>query len=368
MAFTRIKDSDLAGKGVKDQSTVPGLSAEEMKASVEQIVREVAIPGVNRLVDELGAETAAGNIGMQVPSTMPTETGATVGEVVTAHIENQENPHAVTAAQVGAYTRQETDAAIDNKVQAIGAADMSKAEFATNGRPGIVDKAVTAETADSATAADDGVKVYTHSRSGTVNELTGDGPNGRALMTADVQPGDTWTVNGQLVTAYMGTEDATDSMAGQPYNGKWVTFVAEGTTLNFKGGNGLSPDDQSKLIPKNILNGVTFFEGTPKEVIGSLKILAAGGASASGYYVFWDGEKYQNGDFGVSTPSFNFVGTPIMAVVNMLPESKAGLTICGVPVTGNSQAQVLTELSGTEIKVTNYVAEFYCGFAVLGYN
>ena len=124
MAFTRIKDSDLEGKGVKDQSTVPGLSAEEMKASVEQIVREVAIPGVNRLVDELGAETAAGNIGMTVPSTMPPETGATVKEIATAHIENKENPHGVTAAQVGAYTKAETDDAIDQKVQAIGAADM----------------------------------------------------------------------------------------------------------------------------------------------------------------------------------------------------------------------------------------------------
>lgn len=269
MAFTRIKDSDLAGKGVKDQSTVPGLSAEEMKASVEQIVREVAIPGVNRLVDELGAESAAGNIGMPVPSTMPPETGATVGEIVTEHIENKENPHGVTAAQVGAYTRQETDDAIDQKVQAIGAADMSKAEFATNGRPGIVDKAVTAETADSATAADDGVKVYTHSRSGTVNELTGDGPNGRALMTADVQPGDTWKVNGQPVTAYMGTEDATDSMAGQPYNGKWVTFVVEGATLNFNGGGGLSATDKALLTPENIRGGVTLFNGTPREVVGS---------------------------------------------------------------------------------------------------
>lgn len=258
MAFTKITPDELAGKGVIGQPAVPGLSVEEMQKSVEQIVREVAIPGVNRLVDELGAETAAGNIGMPVPSTMPPETGATVKEIATAHIENKENPHGVTAAQVGAYTRQETDDAIDQKVQAIGAADMSKAEFATNGRPGIVDKAVTAETADSATAADDGVKVYTHSRSGTVNELTGDGPNGRALMTADVQPGDTWTVNGQPVTAYMGTEDATDSMAGQPYNGKWVTFVAEGTTLNFKGGGGKGVVDCGWIAWANILASTTF--------------------------------------------------------------------------------------------------------------
>ena len=68
MAFTRIKDSDLAGKGVKDQSTVPGLSAEEMKASVEQIVREVAIPGVNRLAEELEADSAAGSLGSEIPA------------------------------------------------------------------------------------------------------------------------------------------------------------------------------------------------------------------------------------------------------------------------------------------------------------
>lgn len=104
---------------------------------------------------------------------------------------------------------------------------------------------------------DSGVNVYTHTRAGAVHNFTGSGANGRALMTADVQPGDTWTVNGKPVTAYMGTEDATDSMAGQPYNGKWVTFVVEGTTLNFKGGGGLTAADRAKLIPNNIRYGVS---------------------------------------------------------------------------------------------------------------
>ena len=291
MAFTRIKDSDLAGKGVKDQSTVPGLSAEEMKASVEQIVREVAIPGVNRLVDELGDESAAGNIGMPVPSTMQPETGATVGEIVTAHIENEENPHAVTAAQVGAYTKEETDDAIDQKVQAIGAADMSKAEFATNGEYGVVDKA---KAADTASAANDGVKVYSHTRSGTVNELTGTGPNGRALMTANVQEGDTWTVNGQPVTAYMGAEDATGSMAGSAYNGKWVSFIVEGETLNFKGGGGKVT--VSGLAANKILKGttVTVKQGakTVTSVNGSAPVfygwIAGGGTDDNGSFVACD--------------------------------------------------------------------------------
>lgn len=272
MAFTKITPDELTGKGVIGQPAVPGLSVEEMQKSVEQIVREVAIPGVNRLVDELGAESAASNVGMEVPSTMPPETEKTVQVIAQTHIEDQENPHKVTAeqvdaytkdqtdqnvsdavsshadlknnphevtaAQVGAYTKEETDNAIDQKVQAIGAADMSKAEFATNGEYGVVDKAKAAETSKTASAANDGVKVYTHTRSGTVNELTGTGPNGRALMTADVQEGDTWTVNGQPVTAYMGSEDATGSMAGSAYNGKWVSFIVEGKTLNFKCGGG----------------------------------------------------------------------------------------------------------------------------------
>lgn len=86
--------------------------------------------------------------------------------------------------------------------------------------------------------ADAGVNVYSHTRSGTVHKFTGTGANGRAKMTADVQAGDTFMVNGTPVTAYMGTDDATGSMAGSPWNGKWVSFIVEGGTLNFKGGGG----------------------------------------------------------------------------------------------------------------------------------
>ena len=85
---------------------------------------------------------------------------------------------------------------------------------------------------------DCGVNLYTHNKTGTVHEFTGQGANGRALMTADVSSGDTFTVNGEPVTAYMGTDNATESMAGNPYTGKWVTFVVDDGVLNFKGGGG----------------------------------------------------------------------------------------------------------------------------------
>ena len=100
--------------------------------------------------------------------------------------------------------------------------------YATNGKPGVVDKSE---------EADNGVFVYTHRKSGTVHEFTGTGANGRAKMTADVQAGDTFTVNGAPVTAYMGTDDAAGSMADRPWNGKWVSFIVGDKTLNFNGGS-----------------------------------------------------------------------------------------------------------------------------------
>ena len=145
MPFTKIVPADLQGKGVIGQPAVPGLSVTQMQESVEQIVREVAIPAVNRLVDELGATTAAGNIGAVVPDGLSAE--PTVQDVVSAiheaansgkdevagdleqHKSNTSNPHAVTAAQTGAYTKEETEAAIDAKVVQIGAADMAKSVY-----------------------------------------------------------------------------------------------------------------------------------------------------------------------------------------------------------------------------------------------
>lgn len=89
---------------------------------------------------------------------------------------------------------------------------------------------------------DNGINIYTHTKTGSVNEFTGNGPNGRALMTADVEAGDTFTVNGTPVTAYMGADDATGSMAGSAWNGKWVSFVTQSGVLNFSGGGTRRPE------------------------------------------------------------------------------------------------------------------------------
>ena len=51
MAVNKITDADLEGKGVIGQADVPGLTAAEMQAKVEEIVRSVAIPKINEIID-----------------------------------------------------------------------------------------------------------------------------------------------------------------------------------------------------------------------------------------------------------------------------------------------------------------------------
>ena len=53
MELNKILESDLAGKGVLGQPDVPGLSAAEMQAKVEEIVRTVAITKINEIIEYL---------------------------------------------------------------------------------------------------------------------------------------------------------------------------------------------------------------------------------------------------------------------------------------------------------------------------
>lgn len=294
MAFERITDGDMRGKGNLGRPDTPGVDTAEMQRILDELPREVIVPAFNRLAEQLEAENAASALGASVPGSLPEGTPATVQGVLEAALQKSEahhkrtdNPHAVTAAQTGAYTKEETEAAIGQRVVEIGAGDMAraiydpagekrdvfaaireavsgaghmeKAVYAAKGEAGAVDRALTADTA---LAADDGVKVYIHTKSGSVHDFAGTGANGRARMTADVEKGDTFTVNGVPVTAWMGTEEAAPVMAGSPWNGRWLTFVRDGETINFEGGDGLTAGDKERLIPENIRTGVTIAKVT----------------------------------------------------------------------------------------------------------
>lgn len=180
MAFRRIEDSELVGKGNVGQPDTPGVSTSEMQRIMDEIPREIIVPAFNNLSDQLSDASSAASLGASVPSGVSasknvqsviqgvlnllnshksdtnnphTTTASQVGayskgeadqkvqNAVSAHSDRTDNPHAVTAAQTGAYTKAETEAAINQKVVEIGTGDMAKAEYAKNGKYGVVDTA-----------------------------------------------------------------------------------------------------------------------------------------------------------------------------------------------------------------------------------
>lgn len=95
------------------------------------------------------------------------------------------------------------------------------------------------------------VQVYTHTRSGTVNNFQGTGAVGRALLTADIQVGDTFTINGQTVTAYMGATPAAEAMTGQSWSGKWISFTHAAGIMSISGSGGSSGGIKMDLLWEN---------------------------------------------------------------------------------------------------------------------
>ena len=119
-----------------------------------------------------------------------------------------------------------------------------------------------------AASSGEGVSVYTHQKSGTIHKLTGSGPNGRVKLTANVAAGDTVQVNGKTVPAYVGGETFADALAGESLRGRWLSFVWDGTQVNFKGGGGLS---NTKLAladaaASDVVEGKTFYAGNDKSL------------------------------------------------------------------------------------------------------
>lgn len=109
---------------------------------------------------------------------------------------------------------------------------------------------------------DDGVNIcvqeYKCSKSGSVYALTGEGAVGRFKVPAAWSAGDTWTVNGVAVPAYCGADAADgDSVVA----GRWITFVYDGTRLDFNGGGGLSNAKlaQATATEADVLANSTFY-------------------------------------------------------------------------------------------------------------
>lgn len=111
---------------------------------------------------------------------------------------------------------------------------------------------------------DDGVNIcvqeYECSKSGSVYALTGEGAVGRFKVPAAWSAGDTWTVNGVAVPAYCGADAADGDCV---VTGRWITFVYDGTRLDFNGGGGLSNAKlaQATAADTDVLTGKKYYAG-----------------------------------------------------------------------------------------------------------
>ena len=237
----------------------PGLSALDMQEKFDEPAKELCAPKINALIDALTAATGAADIGATAPQGLA---GANIQALINAlkayvdaHKSDTGNPHNVTAAQTGAYTKAETDAQIDQKVVTIGTGDMAQAVY------------------DPDHLGDDlGVQLYTHRKTGTIHNFVGSGANGRAKITAAFEAGDSVALNGRTVTATCGP----DPVDGDTIvNGKWVSFVADeaGGQINFKGGGGvgLSRLALANATADQVSNGRTFYAGDKTLKTGSLQ-------------------------------------------------------------------------------------------------
>lgn len=136
MAFAKISEQELGAVGVELLDDQPEMQPDAMKEKFEETAKQLLAPKHNTLVEQLEAETAAASLGAAVPTGLSGQTAKTVQAVlaalmayIQAHEQKDDNPHDVTAAQTGAYTKAETDRAINAKITQIGAGDMAKATY-----------------------------------------------------------------------------------------------------------------------------------------------------------------------------------------------------------------------------------------------
>jgi len=174
--------------------------------------------------------------------------------------------------------------------------------------------------------------VYEHEKSGTVHNFTGAGrPMGRALITAPVEPGDAFAVNGTLMPAFVG-ETRVESL---PVN-RWVLFINDGFQLNFFSG---APGDAKELSftytgsstisavgPVMYMKLLTSGTLTPNinGVVDTFMVGGGGGGSAGGA-----GGGYTKTNMGISVSG----GIPIACTIGA---GGGGVAIASVGGTGGT--------------------------------
>ena len=148
MAFNKITDADLVGKGVIGLPDTPNLSTTEMQNKFEETSRNVVIPKINEVIEGLnGSEVSNSSKAINPVSGNEesfqntfnalkkytddevTKERTKASDELKVHTDNKENPHVVTAEQVNAYTKQVVDDKLSDKVDKVEGKGLSTNDY-----------------------------------------------------------------------------------------------------------------------------------------------------------------------------------------------------------------------------------------------
>lgn len=240
MPFKQVTEQDLKGKGVIGQPAVPGLSVTEMQKSVEQVVREAAIPAHNQLCEQLEAEAAAADIGAAVPGQgdMPPETPKKLQSVLEAMLAWAKEKLGLKADKADTYTKQETEEKISE-----GISETGFEEAVQEAKQSAQEAKEYAESINPAQFAQAEEGVTTVNASKVQNTFDIELPNSNQFVIipdAAYATGDTFRIAGRAVAAMLPNGDSLPD-AFFAANAKVMCLWAD-TVLYFVGGGGTVPN------------------------------------------------------------------------------------------------------------------------------
>ena len=309
----KITDAQLSASGVVSAPDKLTGTAAENKAVFDRLVREAVAANMNGLIDDLAASTGAANIGADfsgaagetiqdaLSSLQDTKVDKVAGKALSTNdyttaektklegIEENANNYShpashsadminetdtrkfVTPAEKSGWSAKLDENNVLTKTNTTPFTPTGDYQPATKkyadelalsagavtsvfGRSG----AVIAQAGDytpqmvGAAPAASGFSTYTHTKTGSVHALTGNGVHIEFLATADYTQGDTFTVNGAEVTAKL--------QNGEPLqdknftSGSWVSALRlDGAQLTFASGGGGGINDTLAPLHTNFL-------------------------------------------------------------------------------------------------------------------
>ena len=302
MPFKQVTEQDLKGKGVIGQPAVPGLSVTELQKSVEQVVREAAIPAHNQLCEELEAEAAAADIGAAVPGSgdIPPETPKKLQSVLEAMLVWAKERLGLKADKTDTYTKRETDEKISE-----GITDTGFEEAVQQAKQSAEEAKGYAESIDPAQFAQATEGVPTVNASKAQNAFDIELPSSNQFVMIPDSPyvlGDTFKISGRAVAARMPNGDTLPD--GFFEAGAKVLCLWEDDLLYFNGG-GSAPkntmryrlDDGTPAQPPAPINADTL-QGHNAEYFATAAGLEALAAQAVMPYKAGDSYSFSSFDTG----------------------------------------------------------------------